>query len=91
MLDLDEEREHSNFVTRRNRKWTDDEGGAFRTLTFGDEVETQSTGIRVFTQMPAPSNENCPPMLTVRFDRGTLAPGAKEPGRAQCAMPFCAP
>lgn len=38
MLDLDEEREHSNFVTRRNRKWTDDEGGAFRTLTFGDEV-----------------------------------------------------
>jgi hypothetical protein len=53
--------------------------------------ETQSIGIRVFTQMPAPSNENCPPMLTVRFDCGTLDPGAKEPGRAQCAMPFAAP
>ena len=37
----------------------------------------QSTGMRVSTQMPAPSNENPPPILTVRFDCGTLAPGTK--------------
>jgi len=32
----------------------------------------QSIGMRVATQMPAPSNENPPPMLTMRFDCGTL-------------------
>ena len=57
----------------------------------GEGGETQSTGICVFTQIPAPSNENCPPILTVRFDCGTLDPCAKKPGRAQCAMPFCGP
>jgi hypothetical protein len=52
------------------------------------KIFTQSTGMRVATQMPAPSNEYPPPMLTVRFDCGTLAPGPKVPGRAHCGVPF---
>jgi hypothetical protein len=50
--------------------------------------DAQSTGMCVATQMPAPSNENPPPMLTVRFDCGTLAPGPKAPGWAHRGVPF---
>lgn len=42
----------------------------------------QSTGICVATQIPAPSNENGPPMLTVRLDCTTFMPISVVPAGA---------
>jgi len=45
-------------------------------LSILDGLPIQSTGIRVATQIPTPSNENPPPKLTVKFDSTGFDPKA---------------